>query len=91
MIQKIAPDKWKHFFVGTGMGLVFQFIGYWLLPAHLYWASALVLAVIIAISYGWELLSKITGKGHYEIMDAVASVIGGLTGMGIIALIIWWF
>jgi hypothetical protein len=27
-------------------------------------------------SYGFELFSKITGHGHYEIADAVASIIG---------------
>ncbi len=88
---KIAPDKWKHFFVGIAMGLFFQIIDGWLFSTHLYGATGLTLAVILAISYGWELLSKITGKGHYEIMDAVASVIGGLTGMGVIMLLMYWF
>ena len=87
VIKKIAPDKWKHFFVGILMGLVLQAMGYALLAGHAYWASTISLGIVICISYGWELLSKITGKGHYEIMDAVASVIGGLLGMGAIALV----
>jgi len=72
--------------VGIAMGLLFQFSAGLLLPMHLYWAAIISLAIVTAISYGWELLSKITGKGHYEIMDAVFSIIGGLVGMGIMAL-----
>jgi len=87
VIPKIAPDKWKHFFVGIAMGLLFQFSGSLLLPMHLYWAAIISFTIITAISYGWELLSKITGKGHYEIMDAVFSIAGGLAGMGFVAVI----
>ena len=83
MVRKIAPDKWKHFFVGIAMGAVLQLAGWWLLPGHMYWATAIVFAIVIAISYGWELFSKFTGKGHYEVMDAVASVVGGVVGMSI--------
>ena len=83
MVRRIAPDKWKHFFVGIVMGVVLQVAGWWLLPQHLYWATAIAFTIVIAISYGWELFSKFTGKGHYEVMDAVASVIGGVVGMAI--------
>jgi VanZ family protein len=79
--MKIAPDKWKHFFVGIGMGLVLQGFLYFLLPGHKIIASVIVLVIVIAISYGFELFSKFTGKGHYDVMDAVASVIGGILGM----------
>jgi len=91
VIRKIAPDKWKHFFVGIAMGAVLQLAGWWLLPDHMYWATAIVFAIVIAISYGWELFSKFTGKGHYEVMDAVASVVGGLLGMIAVILLITWF
>ncbi|MFT3934903.1 MAG: hypothetical protein QM726_14860 [Chitinophagaceae bacterium] len=80
----IAPDKWKHFFVGIAMGAFFQGIAFWLLPGHFLLGASLALGAAVCISYGWELLSLITGKGHYEIMDAVASVIGSLAGMGIV-------
>ena len=43
--------------------------------------------LVICISYGFELYSLITKKGHYEILDAVASIIGGAIGMGIILLV----
>jgi hypothetical protein len=79
---KIAPDKWKHFFVGIAMGIVLQAIAWWLLPGHALVSVIATFVVVIAISYGFELYSKFTGHGHYEVMDAVASVIGGILGMG---------
>ena len=82
--MKIAPDKWKHFFAGILMGTVLQAAGWWLLPAQVIMVSIVAFIIIIMVSYGFELYSKITGHGHYEVMDAVASVIGGLLGMGII-------
>ncbi len=88
MIKKIAPDKWKHFFVGIAMGAVLQLTGWWLLPGHIYWATIIAFAIVFAVSYGFELFSKFTGMGHYDIMDAVASIIGGIAGMGVIWLFI---
>jgi VanZ family protein len=82
-MKKIAPDKWKHFYVGLAMGVFFQCFACWLLPKHLPVASLGVLAIVIFISYGFELFSKFTGYGHYEVMDAVAAIIGGLLGMGL--------
>ena len=46
-------------------------------------AVAVSIVTVIVISYGFELFSKITKRGHYEIMDAIASIIGGITGMAI--------
>jgi len=87
-MKRIAPDKWKHFFVGLVMGAVVQLAGNWLLPTHLVIATLLAFAVVVAISYGFELYSKFTGHGHYEVMDAVAAIIGGLLGMAAV-LIAW--
>ncbi|MEO7449995.1 MAG: sialidase family protein [Chitinophagaceae bacterium] len=86
---KIAPDKWKHFFVGIGLGVVLQAGGRLLLPAHGWLVTGIVLLVIVVISYGFELYSKFTGHGHYEVMDAVASVIGGVLGMALGAGLTW--
>ncbi len=84
----IAKDKWKHLIVGIAMGIVFQLAGFLLLATHHYRATAAAFFIIFSISYGWELLSKFTGKGHYEVMDAVYSIVGGILGMGII-IIAW--
>lgn len=85
--MKIAPDKWKHFFVGIAMGLVLQSLLWWLLPLHIVIATVVAFAVVVAISYGFELYSKITGYGHYEVMDAVAAIIGGVLGMAVVLVI----
>ena len=78
---RIAPDKWKHFFVGIAMGVFLQSVGWWLLPARILLVTIVVFVIVITISYGFELFSKITGKGHYEVLDAVASIVGGIIGM----------
>jgi glycopeptide antibiotics resistance protein len=87
MLNKIAPDKWKHFFVGIAMGAVLQAFLLFLIPAHPVLTILLAFFFVVAISYGFELTSKITGRGHYDIMDAVASTIGGVLGMGITVLL----
>lgn len=85
--MKIARDKQKHFLVGILMGLFLQGAGWWLIPSYVITATVITFIIIVAISYGFELFSKLTGHGHYEIMDAIASIIGGLLGMGIILLL----
>jgi hypothetical protein len=84
--MKITRDKWKHFYVGIPLGAVL----YWF--AILYWplqpmlALAVASVVLIAICYGFELFSKITGMGHYEIADAIAGIIGGAIGIVVVLL-----
>ena len=82
--RRVERDKWKHFLVGIGMGLFLQFFFLYILNFSLFFASSLSLLVAIAISFGFEFYSLITGKGHYEIMDAVASVLGGAVGIAIV-------
>lgn len=82
---KIEPDKWKHFLVGIPMGLVLQTVAWYLYPPLMY---LLAFLAVCAISYGFELFSLITGKGHYEMKDAIASIIGGVIGMGIFAVVL---
>ena len=81
MIKKIAPDKWKHFLVGILVGAILQAFFLWKMPASPALATILAFVLVVAISYGFELFSKFTGKGHYELMDAIASVVGGMLGM----------
>jgi glycopeptide antibiotics resistance protein len=87
MFKKIAPDKWKHFYAGILMGVVVQIIARWLFSPVL--SVTITLLIIIIVSYGFELFSKITGIGRYDFMDAVASVIGGVAGMGIVWAFVW--
>jgi glycopeptide antibiotics resistance protein len=81
---KIARDKWKHFFVGLAMGIVLQASMRFLFPERLILETVVAFMLVIIISYGFELFSKFTGKGHYDIYDAVAGTIGGILGMVII-------
>ncbi|MFT3748358.1 MAG: hypothetical protein QM768_08585 [Agriterribacter sp.] len=82
MFKNIKPDKWRHFEVGILMGLVLQFVS-WKIFTENFWLSVAISAIIvIVVSYGFELFSKITGKGTYDFIDAVASVIGGVIGIG---------
>ena len=84
---KIEPDKWKHFFVGMLIGAILQIITAYLMPQHYVISIVTTFISMIAISYGFELFSLITKKGHYEILDAVAGTIGGIAGMSLILVI----
>jgi VanZ family protein len=81
MRKKIGRDKWKHFFVGIAMGIVLQGFSWFLFPGQPVLGTVLAFFLVIIISYGFELFSKFTGKGHYEFNDAVAGTIGGVLGM----------
>ena len=45
------------------------------------------LSFVTTISYGFELTSKLTGRGHYDLMDAAASILGGLLSIGVLLLL----
>jgi hypothetical protein len=81
-MKRIAPDKWKHFWVGIAMGFVLQTFFIYVI-ADPFWSVGITIAIVVIIAYGFELFSKITGKGHHEILDAVATIIGGIIGMSI--------
>ena len=86
-IEKWQPDKWKHFYTGIPLGILLQLTADYYseqLPFQSYFASFVVLA---AICYGFELLSLITRKGHYDLMDAIAGIAGGLIGILLVTLI----
>lgn len=85
--MKIAKDKRKHFFVGIAMGAALQAFFSFLLDAHVVLSVLLALIFSIVIAYGFELFSKFTGKGYYEVMDAVAGVLGAAIGIGAVILI----
>ena len=89
MFKKIQPDKWRHFFVGLAMGLLFESLLHFFFPSFAWLGSAIVLSLIVILSYGFELTSLVFKIGHYDVLDAVAGVIGGIAGMAVAYLIFW--
>ena len=87
IFRRIEPDKWRHFYVGIGMGVVLQLFFDFLLPSNKGLAIGLAVLITAVVSYGFELFSKITGKGTYDMGDAWAGLIGGLLGIGIVVAI----
>ena len=87
--KRISPDKWKHFYVGIAMGAALQAFFYFLLKPQLALATVASLTIVVVISYGFELFSKITGRGHYEVLDAIAAIIGGILGMVLVLPFQW--
>ena len=51
MLEQIRRDKWKHFIVGVAMGLLLEALLLWLVPEWRIIGSAIVLFIIIVISY----------------------------------------
>lgn len=84
---KIAPDKKKHFWVGMLLGAMFQIFSFYLFPQYYLFGILITFTAIVAVCYGFELFSLITKIGHYDIFDAIAGIIGGAIGMGLILLI----
>ncbi|GEP96127.1 hypothetical protein CCY01nite_23870 [Chitinophaga cymbidii] len=66
------------------MGAVLQAAMMFLFPGQQMLAGLLAMAAVVAISYGFELFSLITGWGHYDFWDAVASILGGTIGVAVI-------
>ncbi len=89
-MMNIAPDKRKHFWVGMLMGAIFQIFTFYLFPGQFIFSIIVAFVLIVVLTYGFELFSLITKRGHYEIMDAVAGTIGGTVGMLLILLIEYW-
>jgi hypothetical protein len=69
------------------MGLILQLPALIFLPISWIWASMIVLFLVVAASYGFELISLVTGKGYYDLVDAIAGVIGGIIGMAVAFLV----
>ncbi|MDB5276778.1 MAG: hypothetical protein JWR61_1733 [Ferruginibacter sp.] len=86
VLKKIAPDKWKHFFVGIPLGASLQIICLSAFPKHTWPDTAASFVILFAGCYAFELYSLITGKGHYELPDVWAGVLGGCIGIGVVLL-----
>ena len=86
VLKKIAPDKWKHFFVGIPLGALLQIVCLLAFPKHIWPDAAASFMILFAGCYAFELYSLITGKGHYELPDVWAGVLGGSIGIAVILL-----
>lgn len=63
------------------MGAILQALSSFFLQGDIVLATVIAFVIVLFISYGFELFSKITGLGHYDVMDAVVSAVGGVLGM----------
>lgn len=81
--MQLSPDKWRHIIAGFVIGMLLPIGIDALYQFEQDYTLALSLVLLAMIAYGFELLSLITGKGHYDFWDAVATFTGGLpTVMG---------
>lgn len=80
--MKIAPDKWKHIFAGAAMGIFFSLALSWTLAAPPLISAGISLLLVVLIGFAFEFYSRITGHGHYDLMDGVATVVGGVVVLG---------
>lgn len=72
------------------MGAIFRIFTLYFFPQQYIFSIVITFILIVAVTYGFELFSLITKRGHYEIMDAIAGTIGGTIGMTVILLIEYW-
>ena len=79
--KKWEHDKWRHFYWAIPLGFLLQATAFYFIPWDELLAIAIAFVLLLAICYGFEIVSLITGKGHYEMMDAIAGILGGLIGM----------
>jgi hypothetical protein len=81
MLSNIKKDKWRHFIVGVCMGLLFEGVALHYFPDSPWAGSFIVFGFVLLICYGFELASLVFKRGHYDVIDAVAGILGGLMGM----------
>ena len=81
---KIEKDKWKHFYVGLLLGILFEGLLFFLFNLSPVTSIVITFVSVAVIAYGFELFSLYSGYGHYDKMDAIASVIGGAFGQALL-------
>ncbi len=89
--MKISYDKWKHFYVGILLAVFFQIVLQFHLSVAFAPALAMNMLLVNIIGFGFELFSKITGWGHAELRDALATLMGGMAGAVFILLLEFFF
>lgn len=86
-MKSITPDKWNHFYAGIILGVILYTGFMFFFNTSMVVAALIVFLMVTVTSYGFELFSKLTGKGHHDLIDAVATVIGGLVGLFLVIII----
>lgn len=84
-LNNLKVDKLLHFIVGVILGLIMMWIGKFFLP--LLSNGVLALSIVFLVSLAKEYYDK-THKGVVDILDIVATFIGGVVGILIALLFI---
>lgn len=86
-MRKPGYDKWKHFYVGMLLGIFFQIVLQFHLNVSFWQALGINMLLVNGIGFGFELFSKITGWGHAELNDALATLLGGIASAIVICML----
>lgn len=89
-MSKIGYDKWKHFYVGILMGVFFQIVLQFHLNVDFGKALGMNMLLVNVVGFGFELFSKISGWGHAELNDALATLLGGAASAVVICILHYW-
>jgi hypothetical protein len=79
-------EKCIHFLVGISVGVAGQILIWWFIPQQIKLVTVVSLLLVMVLNYGFELYSKVRGKGSYEVLNPAAGTIGGAVGMAAILL-----
>jgi hypothetical protein len=86
-MKKMNWEKCKHFFIGITIGVVTQALIWWFLPPQIKLITVVSLMLIMVLNFGFDLFSKIKGKGGYELLNIAAGTIGGAVGIAVILIV----
>ncbi len=87
-MKKWEHDKWKHFFIGIPLGSGLLYGSQFAVPENHFLSGFLALSLLFFFCFMFEVFSLISDLGFYELMDAIAGVIGGILGMIILYIFI---
>ena len=87
-MKKWEQDKWKHFLIGVPLGFGLLYGSRFAVPENLFLSGFLAISLLVFICFMFEIFSLISDLGFYELMDAIAGVMGGILGMIILYIFI---
>lgn len=80
-MNRWGRDKWKHLLVCIPLGIMLQAGAMFFLHDRPATALYLSISIMVFIAYMFEVFSLITDLGYYELLDAIASITGGVLGI----------